>query len=78
MDWASKRVMVTGGAGFLGSYVVAGLRERGCANIFVPRSAEYDLRQMSAIKRAFGDNQLWTGEENASCTSSGISRSVQL
>lgn len=57
MDWASKRVMVTGGAGFLGSYVVAGLRERGCTNIFVPRSAEYDLRQMSAIKRALGDNQ---------------------
>ena len=42
--WADKRVMVTGGAGFLGSYVVDKLREEGCRSIIVPRSREYDLR----------------------------------
>lgn len=44
-----KRVVVTGGAGFLGSFVVEKLRERGATRIFVPRKAEYDLRQHPAI-----------------------------
>lgn len=57
MDWASKRVMVTGGAGFLGSYVVDGLRARGCREIFVPRSAMYDLRYPSDVRRAFDDGR---------------------
>ncbi len=57
MDWASKRVMVTGGAGFLGSYVVEGLRARGCQNIFVPRSVKYDLRCLSAVRQAFDDGR---------------------
>jgi GDP-L-fucose synthase len=43
--FADKRVMVTGGAGFLGSRVVDKLKERGCEHIFVPRSRDYDLRQ---------------------------------
>ena len=41
--WQDKRVIVTGGAGFLGSYVVEKLKERGCKNIFVPLSKDYDL-----------------------------------
>ena len=41
--WTGKRVTVTGGAGFLGSFVVAKLKDRGCQDIFVPRSREYDL-----------------------------------
>jgi len=36
--WRDKRVIVTGGAGFLGSFVVEKLRERGAAEIIVPRS----------------------------------------
>ena len=44
--------MVTGGGGFLGSWVVKKLKRRGCENIFVPRSHEYDLRQSADITRA--------------------------
>ncbi|GHH98047.1 GDP-L-fucose synthase family protein [Neobacillus kokaensis] len=42
-----KRVMVTGGAGFLGSHVVEQFKNKGCAEIIVPRSQEYDLRDSS-------------------------------
>jgi GDP-L-fucose synthase len=50
--WAGKSVLVTGGAGFLGRHVVAVLRERGADRIFVPRSADFDLREKDAIIRA--------------------------
>jgi GDP-L-fucose synthase len=48
-------VVVTGGAGFLGSNVVSLLRARGCREIFVPRSATYDLRDRSAVARLYAD-----------------------
>lgn len=53
--WVNKRVVVTGGAGFLGSFVVEKLRERGCSQIFVPRSRDYDLREREAIRRLLQD-----------------------
>lgn len=53
--WHGKRVVVTGGAGFLGSYVVEKLRERGCREIFVPRSKDYDLRDKAHIVRMLED-----------------------
>ena len=53
--WDSKRVAVTGGAGFLGSCVVARLRATGCREIVVPRSRAYDLVQAEAVKRFFDD-----------------------
>jgi GDP-L-fucose synthase len=55
MNWSSERVVVTGGAGFLGSFVVEELRRRGAREIFVPRSAEYDLVDMDAVKRLYRD-----------------------
>jgi GDP-L-fucose synthase len=53
--WAQKRVVVTGGAGFLGSFVVEKLHERGCQNVIVPRAREYDLRDKDAIVRLYKD-----------------------
>jgi len=51
--WPQRRVVVTGGAGFLGGYVVEKLRRRGCREIFVPRSREYDLTTLPAIRRMY-------------------------
>jgi GDP-L-fucose synthase len=55
--WSTQRVLVTGGDGFLGSYVVEKLRERGCSKIFIPRIQDYDLVQMEACRRALADSQ---------------------
>src|SRR5215813_308613 len=51
--WSKKNVVVTGGAGFLGSAVMTKLKEHGCRDIFVPRSKEYDLRDRDAITRLY-------------------------
>ncbi|MGQ9480717.1 GDP-L-fucose synthase family protein [Chloroflexus sp.] len=55
--WQDKSVVVTGGAGFLGSYVVAKLHERGARQVVVPRSHQYDLRQLEAIRQLLADAQ---------------------
>ena len=48
-----KKIIVTGGTGFLGNYVVRELKKRGFLNIFVPEIIEYDLRKIEDIKRMY-------------------------
>jgi len=50
-----KRIPITGGAGFPGSFVVREFRERGCKNLFIPRSKDYDLVEMRGVKRLLSD-----------------------
>lgn len=53
--WTDRRVVVTGGAGFLGSFVVEKLAERGCRQVTVPRSKDYDLVDRDAVVRLYKD-----------------------
>ncbi len=55
--WSGRRVTVTGGSGFLGKRVVNRLLQAGCDDIFVPRSAEYDLRETGDISKMLQDAQ---------------------
>jgi GDP-L-fucose synthase len=56
MAWSRGRVMVTGGAGFLGRSVVDRLGAAGARDIFVPRSDEYDLRTADGVQRAIAQS----------------------
>ena len=55
--WTGKRVLVTGGAGFFGSFVVEGLRRRGATDVVVPRSRDYDLVDRAAVRRLFAETR---------------------
>ena len=56
-DLAKKRIVVTGGAGFLGRVVCEKLRQRGCpaANILVPRRKQFDLTSEADVKRLYAE-----------------------
>jgi GDP-L-fucose synthase len=53
MNLQNKRVVVTGGNGFLGRYLVRELQRRGCKNIFIPRSTEFDLRTPEDVRAMY-------------------------
>jgi GDP-L-fucose synthase len=55
--WTNKRVVVTGGSGFLGGAVVEQLLARGCTSPTIPRSREYDLVREDAVRRLFDQAQ---------------------
>ena len=57
IDWSRAACLVTGGAGFSGSFVVEKLRARGAKQVFVPRSKEYDLVDGAAVRRLLADTQ---------------------
>ncbi|MFM8393448.1 MAG: GDP-L-fucose synthase family protein [Acidobacteriota bacterium] len=52
-----QRVVVTGGAGFLGTYVTRRLRERGVEQIFVPRRQDYDLVKIEQVRRLYDETR---------------------
>lgn len=53
--WSSRRVVVSGGSGFLGSFVLEKLRAAGCREVTAPRSSEYDLREKSEALHLYKD-----------------------
>lgn len=54
--WSSQRVCVTGGAGFLGSYIIEKLQQRAAGEIFIPKIEDYDLTDPQSIKRMLDDS----------------------
>jgi GDP-L-fucose synthase len=55
IELKNKKVIVTGGDGFLGKFVVNKLKQRNCLGIFVPKIYDYDLRDIEAINRMYED-----------------------
>ncbi|GAI47813.1 unnamed protein product, partial [marine sediment metagenome] len=51
----NKKIIVTGGAGFLGRFVIKKLKDRNCKDIFIPKIEEYDLRNLDTIKKMYRD-----------------------
>lgn len=56
INWEEKRICVTGGAGFLGTHLIANLRQRGAKEIFIPKIEDYDLTDRDAITRMLKDS----------------------
>lgn len=54
--WQNKKVIVTGGSGFLGSHLCSALRKRNCKDIVIPRSKKYDLTTEDGTRRLFEEN----------------------
>ena len=72
LNWSAQRVIVTGGAGFVGTHLVEHLKTLGVGELFVPRSRDYDLRQAEQIKRLFEEHPNATMLIHLAATVGGI------
>ena len=70
--WKNKRVIVTGGAGFLGSFITRKLIERGAADILIPRIEYYDLTELESILRLMDEAQLQPDQRPAHLNVAGF------
>ncbi len=70
--WHTQHVIVTGGSGFLGRHLVAYLQAQGVGSLFIPRKADYDLRQEPAVARLFADYPQATMVIHLAATVGGI------
>lgn len=70
--WNEQVIIVTGGAGFLGSHVVEELKAKGASKIIVPRSKDYDLREKTDVVRLYDDNPDATMMIHLAATVGGI------
>jgi GDP-L-fucose synthase len=57
VELSSKKVLLTGGSGFLGRHVLAALRAQGASDVVVPRRAQYDLTREEAVARVYRDHR---------------------
>ncbi len=71
-DWSSQRVIVTGGAGFVGSHLVEHLHNLGAGAVIVPRRQQYDLREPAAVVQLYADHPGATMVIHLAATVGGI------
>jgi GDP-L-fucose synthase len=55
--WTGKKVVLTGGGGFLGSHVAEALKAANCTDVFIVRSREFDLTRETEVERLFADKR---------------------
>ena len=55
--WKNRRITVTGGKGFLGSFIIEKLQDRGCKNIAIANLPEYNLTRLPDIKKMYQDQK---------------------
>ena len=55
--WRSRRVLITGGRGFLGRHIVERLQALGTSELILPRRSEYDLTEQADVRRLLGETR---------------------